>query len=558
MLNQDAAQEIARQLRSLCKPGEIKAAVEKYYEPDWPTTYRSSMTGKVYKPHHEAEAQVVYNDTPLNVLLKGGEGAGKSVAGVIKTLDRLKRGMSGIMICLGAGTLVDGIPIAERAIPAPVNTLFGPAWASPSFREGRADLFRVVTESGDRVVVTASHRFLTPTGWRPLRDLRVGDLIAADDSEHGRFWREISPSFLAGYWLASRPCDESANLKERRVQDKQPLPAGQEIDFSPAGDCQAHACIDCFSCPSVSVADVGVYRPSFAAGALGPARYGVFRGSPQRASRLGSLPKWPRGPIPRSVDSGAGTRNDHSAWSRCLPSPLSTLPAQRCPLSLVPGRTKPESRRDRICVDSSCPYYNTVYTRVSSITFQYHGDFYGLTVPSVGHYSAQGLIHHNSPDLPHFKRSLWPEFSRWCPWDQVVPEQRYRSKFSWEPRAPFSLAFRNGTTLLCGGIDDPGAWEGPNVSFIHFDEPRRKKTAYALKTLAGRPRIPGPKGEPPQFYLTTTPRKHWLHEYYGPLKCRCDSCGKRFEHYADTQAGQNYLQLCPSVLPICPHCGSRN
>ena len=261
MLAQDAAQEIARQLRSLCKPGEITAAIDKYYEPDWPTEYVNATTGKVYEPHHDAEAQFVFMDSPINGLLKGGEGGGKSVAGIIKTLERLRRRMPGIMI---------------------------------------------------------------------------------------------------------------------------------------------------------------------------------------------------------------------------------------------------------------------------------------------------------SPDLPHFKRSLWPEFSRWCPWDQVVPEQRYRSKFSWEPRAPFSLAFRNGTTLLCGGIDDPGAWEGPNVSFIHFDEPRRKKTAYALKTLAGRSRIPGPKGEPPQFYLTTTPRKHWLHEYYGPLKCRCDSCGERFEHYAKTQAGQNYLNLCPSVLPICPHCSSRN
>lgn len=121
-------------------------------------------------------------------------------------------------------------------------------------------------------------------------------------------------------------------------------------------------------------------------------------------------------------------------------------------------------------------------------------------------------------DLEHFKKSLWPEFRRWCPWDQVVPSQRRRASVSWEPQHSFSLAFSNGAILLCGGIDDPASWEGPNVSFAHLDEARRKKTADALKVLDGRVRIAGPGGEPPQLYLTTTPRKHWLFDYFGPLK----------------------------------------
>ena len=163
-----------------------------------------------------------------------------------------------------------------------------------------------------------------------------------------------------------------------------------------------------------------------------------------------------------------------------------------------------------------------------------------------------------SPDLPHFKRSLWPEFRRWCPWEQVVPEHQYRSKFSWEPRAPFVLAFKNGATLMCGGIDDPGAWEGPNVTFAHFDEARRKTTPAALKVLTGRVRIPGPKGEPPQIHFTTTPRKHWLHEYFGPLRLKCDSCSHRYEHYANTEPGVNYINLSPAMIPVCPRCGSKN
>ena len=129
-----------------------------------------------------------------------------------------------------------------------------------------------------------------------------------------------------------------------------------------------------------------------------------------------------------------------------------------------------------------------------------------------------------SPDLEHFKKSLWPEFRRWCPWDRVVEKQQYRQAVTWEPSRPFSLVFNNAvgtkSTLLCGGAKESeiGSWEGPNLSFVHMDEFRRHKTAAALKVFDGRVRIPGPNGEPSQIYITTTPRKHWLYEYFGPLK----------------------------------------
>lgn len=126
-----------------------------------------------------------------------------------------------------------------------------------------------------------------------------------------------------------------------------------------------------------------------------------------------------------------------------------------------------------------------------------------------------------SPDFEHFKRSLWPEFRRWCPWSCVVEKDRYRQNTEWEASKPFQLHFNSEagqvSTLYCGGIEDPNGWEGPNVSFAHFDEGRRHKTAEALKVLDGRVRITGPQGEPPQLYITTTPRKHWLFDYFGPL-----------------------------------------
>jgi len=129
-----------------------------------------------------------------------------------------------------------------------------------------------------------------------------------------------------------------------------------------------------------------------------------------------------------------------------------------------------------------------------------------------------------SSDLEHFKKSLWPEFVRWCPWDAVIPKHRYRQSPGWVPSSSFIMTFMNEvggySNLYCGGAKESeiGGWEGPNLSFVHFDESRRHRTAAALKVFTGRIRIPGPNGEPPQLYMTTTPRKHWLYEYFGGIE----------------------------------------
>jgi len=131
------------------------------------------------------------------------------------------------------------------------------------------------------------------------------------------------------------------------------------------------------------------------------------------------------------------------------------------------------------------------------------------------HKGMSGLM--ASPNLPHFKRSLWPEFRRWCPWDRVTPKHQRFGKLDWEPHEPFNIVFKNDATLHCTGIENPGSLEGPNISFAHFDEARHHPDDKALKVLDGRVRIPGPKGEPPQIWLTTTPALNWLHTYFGPV-----------------------------------------
>lgn len=122
-----------------------------------------------------------------------------------------------------------------------------------------------------------------------------------------------------------------------------------------------------------------------------------------------------------------------------------------------------------------------------------------------------------SPDLPHFKKSLWPEFRAWCPENVVVSQHRYRLDPSWEPQQMFTLTFLSRGQLLCGGLGDPISWEGPNLHFAHIDEIRRMREPTALKTLDGRVRIVGRNNVQPQLWITTTPRKHWLYDYYGPI-----------------------------------------
>jgi hypothetical protein len=122
-----------------------------------------------------------------------------------------------------------------------------------------------------------------------------------------------------------------------------------------------------------------------------------------------------------------------------------------------------------------------------------------------------------SPDLPHFGKSLWTEFQNWCPWHHVVATQRYRSRPEWEPSHAFTLNFINGTELMCGGFKDPMSWEGGNVNFAAYDEVRRQPDATMMKVLAGRVRITGPNGEPPQQFYSSTPRMSWMFDFFGPL-----------------------------------------
>src|SRR3990172_6409452 len=64
----------------------------------WPDSYINSETSQFYEPHHKAEREWVNDFERRYLLAKGGEGGGKSVAGIIRDLERIRAGAHGILV----------------------------------------------------------------------------------------------------------------------------------------------------------------------------------------------------------------------------------------------------------------------------------------------------------------------------------------------------------------------------------------------------------------------------------------------------------------------------
>lgn len=127
-------------------------------------------------------------------------------------------------------------------------------------------------------------------------------------------------------------------------------------------------------------------------------------------------------------------------------------------------------------------------------------------------------------DLPMLIK-VWQEFSRWIPWDCVVPEHRHMASEVWMPyRSVFEIVFYSElgdySKLTIGGLgDNYGKWESLNLNFFAGDEWRHVPNDGIMKIATGRIRERGPRGEPPQLIVGSTPtdKSHWLFDYFGPL-----------------------------------------
>lgn len=508
--------------------------------------YVNRESHRRYKPHHQAELEFVRGDAPRRWLLKGGEG------------------------CVGAETLIEGTPVAEWS-GGLVKTLYGPSIATKAYLKGQADLYRVRTETGRSVVVTLEHRFLTLTGWDQLRDLAVGTLIAVRGNEHDQPDDETPRDWRDRYSGGSRPCDELSTPRAVDVLSRlqQPATIHDVLWSDPVLDVDRP-----YRTHSEGLEDASLFGYHVGQLLLGRVDGELLHKLDQLDLRyldrrdlddIGRL-------LLRSIsqswldreaaavllstlsDTGCSTASRRREQQWPDNSALNGRAREFGPYPQVEAVYPLECSSHSELTDSS--HYNGFWDKIQQIEWVRYDNYYDLSVPGAEHYEAGGIWHHNSgksvagviktlerlrrgmsgimgsPTLVHFRKSLWPEFRRWCPRNAVIPAQRYRLDLEWQPNQPFELVFQDmgwgQATLLCGGFDSPGSWEGPNVNFGHYDEGRHSPGPGMAKVLDGRCRISGPCGQPPQWYVTTTPRKsrlstspqdmqyHWLFEMFGP------------------------------------------
>lgn len=318
--------------------------------------------------------------------------------------------------CVSAGTRVydpitgEHIPVEQRTEPGWVLTTNGPRLASASYLKGQALLFRVVTETGDAVVVTAQHQFLTPMGWAQLGRMKSGSVIASGSPS-------VCPSSVPH--SMDRPADSTSGYwPYRHLGGELPL-AGRGSDLAllrQQGGARSRSCSS-----SLALADDPAQAPSHIHGASndGPrARNGCVQvervqgvwGFPQPPSvseppllesrELGLAPAWSEFP-PRRVlgqaerrigeyDLSAAPCSHEAQFLEHATAVQSFAESNRCDRQSGPASRRLGKPRQSDDVASLS------WTRILSIEPVGEGDFYDLTVPGEEHYLAEGLWHHNS------------------------------------------------------------------------------------------------------------------------------------------------------------------
>jgi len=131
----------------------------------------------------------------------------------------------------------------------------------------------------------------------------------------------------------------------------------------------------------------------------------------------------------------------------------------------------------------------------------------------------------------------------------VGKHQHYQEEENVPPGAG-TIVFQNKAIVHFGGIKDATSWYGGNVHYAMFDEGSRYSDDSAFKSLLSRARLTGPKGEPPQVVVTTTPDMNWMYDYFGPLAGEDDPHAdfKRMAFVARVETEENRENLDPEYI----------
>lgn len=286
----------------------------------------------------------------------------------------------------------------ERGEAPVVMTLKGPAQASVPFIKGYEMLYEVRMDDGSVFVATAKHRVLSPSGYRHVGDLHVGDTLLSWQQQP----KAPAPSSAAPILQEST----SDTCPSTRAPDA--LSSRRKAEGS-RDRCSACSCLDdeqprswleASRSSSPSQGDAQGYKEyddghSGGRGSKSPGNHPCLSQFPP--SNSGSSPSEARTTEACSLYSALGILEygacscplDEQSQMRIRPEPK----ASESVLSEQGMRLFCDNCGHRR-LDQSC--FKVQPSQVVSITGSKRDYFYDITVPAAGHYFAEGAIHHNS------------------------------------------------------------------------------------------------------------------------------------------------------------------
>jgi len=310
--------------------------------------------------------------------------------------------------CVSADTRIGGIPIAEFSEKT-ISTLYGHApLVSPSLK-GRQDLYRVRTLSGRQVSVTLDHRFLTPQGWRQLKDLSVGSVISADGSESGCSVLGIEPNFRGYNFLDSRRGDELPTPEEVVSQDILRQLRSSNVGNSAKYRTPFHAYktknasrFDSFSFVEFPFSLIDGEQPRSPFFDCGR------KEAPQQFEyNLSQRDTFGQSFYPTRLFSANREASKHRAYaissvsaedlSEALKQFFSDCRALHTPQSLVARFWEEAVDPNKVDTGDARTVSSYAYwDSITEITYHSNSQYYALHVPFANHFSAEGLWHANS------------------------------------------------------------------------------------------------------------------------------------------------------------------
>jgi len=489
---------------------------------------------------------------------------GANLAAIRSTAPQLV--LAGPAECVHGDTVLEGTGktirwFRQQKVQPIVQTLNGPKLAGVPFIKGRAAMFEVTTEDGNKFKATAKHLILTPGGFCFVESLKIGQLLVRyapnrmasiserDQSIHGanvQHCTKTEPSSQFDYPACL--CFDDELLPVETNSGLVFVPSPDDVLALGCADCDKDACDDevkhshQHQLSGRLANDYSVPRAcrdsiSSPAGLLSQndERSGAWNRLRDLwltwTSRLKPFSKPSRGSngMGFSLASCFGQKRQFVSGSNEL-SADSNRVEQQYDLNLDAWNTLLRwfgfVQPSNVC--NSCQPYSAHLTKVSSIQWTGYDNYYDLTVPDAHHYFAEGFIHHNTGKTfaccakLHLRCQMVPNgqhaivrktFNSITPsvgktWERIIKGygvQTIGGAF------PTRYVYPNGSTVWVGGMDNPDRVLSSERDTIYVAQ-AEELTESDWETLSTRCTGRGAVVKYPQLIGDCNPAgsKHWI------------------------------------------------